>query len=169
MAPGTRSQSAQLTISPTYAPYAKVPGGELALFLSLGVGDNTTRVDQSGSATPSCQTVAGLRDPTPGATLSWTHGDDYWMVYLVAGVPVGSYDSQRLANLGIGHAAVDAGAAYTHDSLSTGLTLSVGGGFTYNFENYSTDYRDGIDSHLGWSVMGSLSAAWRAGAAGYVY
>jgi len=42
-------------------------------------------------------------------------------------------------------------------------------GFTYNFENYSTDYRNGIDSHLGWGVMQSVSAHWHAGVAGYVY
>jgi hypothetical protein len=91
------------------------------------------------------------------------------MVYLMGNIPVGSYDSQRLANIGIGHAALDAGGSYTYYNTTTGLSLSAAVGFTYNFENYSTDYQNGIDSHLGWSVMQSLSATWRVGVAGYIY
>jgi hypothetical protein len=146
-----------------------VLGGQPALFLSFGVGSNTTQVDQSGLTSLSSQTVSGLTDVSPGATLGWTHGTDYWLVYLIGNIPVGSYESQRLANVGIGHAAIDAGGAYTYDNSRTGLSLSAGVGFTYNFENYSTDYQNGIDSHMGWSVMQSLSATWRVGLAGYVY
>jgi hypothetical protein len=170
VASGTRSQSWQLSLSPTYAPATTVLGGQPAIFLSFGVGGNTTQADQGGSASPASQTVSGLTDVSPGATLGWTHGTDYWLVYLVGGIPVGSYESQRLANVGIGHAAIDAGGAYTYDDSSkSGLSLSAGVGFTYNFENYSTLYQNGIDSHLGWSAMQSLSANWRLGLAGYVY
>ena len=167
VAPGIRSQSMQLSLSPTYAPETKVLGGQLALFLSFGVGSNTTQ--QGGSASPSSQTVSGLTDATTGATLGWTRGNDYWMVYLAGNIPIGSYDSQRMANIGIGHAAIDGGGSYTYYNSRTGLSLSAGGGFTYNFENYSTDYQNGIDSHLGWSVLQSVSANWRVGLAGYVY
>jgi hypothetical protein len=169
VAPGTRSQTTQLSLSPTYAPETTVLGGQLALFLSFGAGANTTQADQGASLSPSSQTVSGLTDATPGAILGWARGNDYWLAYLTGNIPVGSYDSQRLANVGIGHAAIDAGGAYTYDNARTGLSTSVGIGFTYNFENYSTDYQNGIDSHLGWSVMQSLSAAWRLGLAGYVY
>ena len=166
---GTQSQSWQLSFSPTYVPATTVLGGQPALFLSFGVGGNATQADQASSATPASQTVVGLTDLSPGASLGWTHGKDYWLVYLVGNIPVGSYESQRLANVGIGHAAIDTGAAYTHYSAKTGLSLSVGGGFTYNFENYSTDYRNGIDSHMGWSAMQAVSANWQLGLAGYVY
>jgi hypothetical protein len=167
--PGTRSQSTQLSLAPTYSPGTTVLRGQLALFLSFGVGTNTTQAGQSGSASPSSQTVSGFTDVSPGATLSWSRGSDYWMAYLTGNIPVGSYESQRLANIGIGHAAIDAGGAYTFASSRSGLSLSVGGGFTYNFENWSTDYQNGIDSHMGWSAMQSLSPTWRAGLAGYVY
>jgi hypothetical protein len=168
--PGTRSQSTQLSLSPTYSPETNVLAGQLALFLSFGAGINTTQANQSGSGSPGSQTVSGLTDVSPGATLSWTRGPDYWMAYLTGNIPVGSYDSQRLANIGIGHAAIDAGGAYTYDDSSkSGLSLSAGAGFTYNFENWNTDYQNGIDFHLGWSVMQSLSATWRVGLAGYIY
>jgi len=167
VAPGTRSQTAQLLLSPLYAPATTVLGGQPALFLSFGVGVNATQANQSGVSVS--QTASGLTDLQPGATLGWTHGADYWLVYLTGGVPIGSYESQRQANIGIGHAAIDAGGGYTHYSPSTELSLSVAVGFTYNFENYSTDYQNGIDSHLGWSAMQSLSPSWRVGLAGYVY
>ena len=169
VAPGTRSQTTQLSLSPTYAPESKVLGGQLALFLSFGVGGNTTEAAQGGSAGRSTQTVSGLTDITPGAALGWTRGTDNWMVYLTGGIPVGTYESQRLANVGIGHSAIDTGGAYTYDNSSSGLSLSAAIGFTYNFENYHTDYRNGIDSHLGWSAMQSVSATWRVGLAGYAY
>ena len=167
VAPGTRSQSTQLSLAPTYSPEAKVLGGQLALFLSFGVGWNATQESQSGEA---------LVKPSPALQMfhlgrPWVghDGSDYWMVYLTGNIPVGSYDSQRLANIGIGHAAIDAGGAYTFASSRSGLSLSVGGGFTYNFENWNTNYQNGIDSHLGWSVTQSVSATWRVGLAGYVY
>ena len=167
---GTRSQSWQLSLSPTYAPATTVLGGQPAIFLSVGVGGNATQADPGGSASIASQTVSGLTDVSPGATLGWTHGTDYWLVYLVGGIPVGAYESQRLANVGIGHAALDAGSAYTYDDSSkSGLSLSAGVGFTYNFENYSTDYKNGIDSHMGWSAMQSVSTNWRLGLAGYIY
>ncbi|MBB3456484.1 hypothetical protein FHT86_004792 [Rhizobium sp. BK313] len=54
----------------------------------------------------------------------------------------------RRANLGIGHAAVDAGAGYTYLDTTTGWGFSTTADVTYNFENPDTDYQNGIDSHL---------------------
>ena len=42
-------------------------------------------------------------------------------------------------------------------------------GFTYNFENTSTNYKNGIDSHLDWAASQFLSANWEVGIVGYVY
>jgi hypothetical protein len=39
------------------------------------------------------------------------------MMYVTGDVPVGAYDSTRLSNLGIGHAAIDAGGGYTYGNL----------------------------------------------------
>jgi hypothetical protein len=169
VAPGTQSQTVQFSLAPTYAPTTKVLGGQPAVFLSVGAAIDTTQVDQAGTAASVRQTAGGLMDLMPGASLSWTQGTDTWMAYLVGGIPVGTYDSQRLANVGIGHAAIDSGGAYTYLSSTTGLSLSATVGFTYNFENYNTDYKNGIDSHLDWSVVKSVSPRWRVGLAGYVY
>jgi len=133
----------------------------------LQYGVNKAEENQGMPAAVS-ETVAGFADVVPGVQLSWTRGDHYWLFYLVGNIPVGAYDSQRIANMGIGHAAIDAGGGYTYNS-SSGLSLSAVGGLTYGLENYSTNYRNGIDSHLGWGVMQSLSEHWRAGVAGYLH
>jgi hypothetical protein len=36
------------------------------------------------------------------------------MTYVFGDVPVGAYDSTRLANIGVGHGAIDAGGGYTY-------------------------------------------------------
>jgi hypothetical protein len=82
---------------------------------------------------------------------------------------VGAYDSQRLSNLGIGHAAIDGGAGYTYLDNTTGREFSAVAGVTYNWENTHTNYKNGIDSHLDWAASQFLSANWQVGIAGYVY
>ncbi len=170
---GLDSRTLELFFAPTYAPRATVLGGQLALSLSVGFGGNWTATNQSVSASGIelnlSDTVWGLTDVSPTASLAWTSGVNNWMVYLTGNIPAGAYDSNRLSNLGIGHAAVDAGVGYTYFNSKTGVGASAVIGFTYNFENYSTDYRNGIDSHLDWSVSKFVSPAWQIGIAGYVY
>jgi hypothetical protein len=45
----------------------------------------------------------------PQAELKWNQGVNNFMTYVTGDIPVGAYDSNRLANLGIGHGAIDAG------------------------------------------------------------
>lgn len=70
------------------------------------------------------------------------------MVYGTGDIPVGAYSSTRLANLGIGHGAVDGGAGYTYFDPMTGHELSAVAGFTYNLINTSTNYQNGVNFHL---------------------
>jgi hypothetical protein len=167
--PGTRSQSWQLSASPTWAPEAKLLGGQLALMLSAGFGSNATQLAVTGSSGPESQTVGGTMDLAPAATLAWQNDNDSWMVYLTGNVPAGSYAGTRLSNVGIGHGAVDGGGVYTYDSDATGRSFSAALGVTYNSINPDTQYRSGIDSHLGLSAMLPLAGGVRAGLSGYVY
>ena len=82
---------------------------------------------------------------------------------------MGAYDSKRLANIGIGHAAFDAGGGYTYLNPQSGREFSVVGGLTYNWENSDTKYKNGVDSHIDWAASQFLSANWEVGLAGYVY
>src|SRR5690606_19540468 len=91
------------------------------------------------------------------------------MAYLTGGIPVGDYDPDRLSNLGIGHAALDAGGAYTYLDTETGWEFSATAGLTYNFENPDTDYTSGIDSHLDVGMSRFLNERLFVGLVGYAY
>ena len=91
------------------------------------------------------------------------------MTYVTGDVPVGAYEANRLSNIGIGHGAIDAGGGYTYFDPQTGHEFSAVLGVTYNFENPSTDYQNGIDLHLDWGASQFLSAQWQVGLVGYAY
>ena len=57
----------------------------------------------SGSRTDS---VSGLADLMPQASVRWNSGVHNWMTYITGNIPIGAYDSARLINLGIGHQAL---------------------------------------------------------------
>ncbi len=70
------------------------------------------------------------------------------MTYVTGDAPVGTYEAARLANIGIGHGAVDAGAGYTYFDPETGHEASGVLGFTYNMINPATHYQNGVDVHF---------------------
>ena len=55
------------------------------------------------------QAVDGFGDLYPMATLRWNKGVDSFMWYVTGDIPVGLYSSSNLANLAIGHGAIDSG------------------------------------------------------------
>ena len=108
-------------------------------------------------------------DLGPFASLRWNEGVNNFMVFGAVGVPVGSYDEDRLANLGIGHASLNGGFGYTYFNPATGNEFSVVPGLTYNFQNKHTDYQNGVDFHLDWGASKFLPGGWQVGAVGYAY
>jgi hypothetical protein len=165
--PGTRLRSIELSLTPTYELERRVLGGELAFFLSVPYGVSTF-VDNN-AAPPIHESEPGFGDLGPGASLNWDDGPNNWLAYLTGNIPLGTYHSRRVSYVGIGHSAIDAGGGYTYYGGEAGLSWSAVVGFTYNFENPQTNYRNGVDSHLGWGLMKSMSDRWSGGIAGYVY
>jgi hypothetical protein len=111
----------------------------------------------------------GWSDLYPEASLRWNSGVNNFMVYSTGDIPVGTYDSSRLANLGIGHGAIDGGVGYTYFDEKAGHELSVVTGLTYNFMNPSTGYQNGVDWHLDWGASQFLTKTLQVGAVGYFY
>jgi len=105
----------------------------------------------------------------PQVSLRWNQGVHNFMTYATGDIPVGAYDSRRLANLGIGHGAMDGGAGYTYFNPQTGHEFSAVGGFTYNFKNTDTQYRNGVDLHLDGAFSQFLSKQLFVGIVGYTY
>jgi hypothetical protein len=91
------------------------------------------------------------------------------MVYGAGDIPVGDYNPNRLANIGIGHGAIDFGAGYTYLNPATGTEFSGVGGVTYNFKNPDTQYQSGIDLHFDWGISQFLSKQVFVGFVGYAY
>jgi hypothetical protein len=112
--------------------------------------------------------VSGIGDVIPQFALRWNMGVHNWMTYITGDIPVGSYDPNRLANIGLGHGAIDWGGGYTYLNQATGHEFSAVGGFTYNFENPDTNYKSGVDFHLDWAASQFLSNI-RVGLVGYAY
>jgi hypothetical protein len=113
--------------------------------------------------------VTGFGDLVPQASLRWNRGVHNFMTYITGDVPIGAYDSKRLANMGIGHGAVDAGGGYTYFNPQTGQEFSAMLGFTVNLINNSTQYQNGVDAHLDWGASQFLTKQWQVGLVGYVY
>jgi hypothetical protein len=114
-------------------------------------------------------TIVGFGDLIPFFQLKWNAGVNNFMTYVTGDIPVGAYQSTRLANLGIGHWAIDAGGGYTYFDPKTGHEASAVLGFTYNFIDPSTQYKNGVDMHLDWGVSQFLTKQWQVGLVGYLY
>jgi hypothetical protein len=165
---------------PQYVFANPVLGGQAAIAVAVPFGRSQATVDATltGSFGPLGFTVSGSRtdavtgfgDLAPMFTLRWNQGVHNYMTYLSGNLTTGRYDPTRLANLGIGHNAIDAGAAYTYFNPQTGYEFSATLGFTYNFENVHTQYQNGIDMHL--DVGASrffLTKQLQVGLVGYFY
>ncbi len=171
---GLDSDATLLLLSPSYTLKRPVLGGQAAFSLMGIYGNNSTSVDAtltgpnqiSGSESDS---LTSYGDLYPQASLKWNSGVNNAMVYITGDIPVGDYDPDRLANIGIGHGAVDTGYGYTYLNTKTGHEFSAVLGFTYNFENPDTDYKNGIDAHLDFGISQFLSANVQVGAVGYLY
>ena len=173
LALGASQRSPSFSIEAGYAPSPTLLGGQPFVGLSFGLGGNrvegeATMPDTATQIKRSDTLYAGT-DLYPFASLGWAHGDNNWMAYVTGDIPTGAYQASRLANIGIGHGAIDTGAGYTYYDVKTGAEFSAVAGLTWNWENTHTQYKNGVDSHLDWAVSHFVSANWEVGAAGYVY
>jgi hypothetical protein len=166
-------------IVPSYTFATPVLGGQLAVQMGTIVGSTSANVN--GTLTASLppftlmrtdsigDTVTGVGDLYPLASLKWNMGVNNFMTYVTGDIPVGNYNSMSLANLGLGHGAVDSGGGYTYFNPATGHEFSAVAGFTYNFKNTATQYQSGVDFHLDWGASQFLSKQFFVGLVGYAY
>jgi hypothetical protein len=170
-------------VIPSYVFATPVLGGQAAAALVGAYGRTSTSVGGTLSGTLATplgsiafmrsdtisDTVWGFSDLIPQFSLRWNAGVNNFMTYITGDIPVGAYDSTRLANMGIGHGAIDAGGGYTYFNPQTGHEFSAVGGFTYNFVNTATDYQNGIDFHVDMAASQFLSKQLFIGPVAYVY
>ena len=168
-----------ITVSPSYAFATPVLGARAVVSVSSVLSRSSTAL--SGTLTAALGPVIVVRsdsisdsltafgDLSPLATLYWSKGVHNFMVYGTGNLPVGSYLSTRLSNIGLGHGAIDVGGGYTYLNYDTGYEFSAVGGLTYNLMNPSTNYQNGADFHLDWGASRYLTDELFVGPAGYFY
>jgi hypothetical protein len=169
-------QADLLFVAPTYTFATPLFGGQASMTLAGVYGRNSASI--AGTLTgPLGNTFTGTRqddltsygDLYPTFKLKWNSGVNNYMFYAAGDIPVGDYNPNRLANIGIGHGAIDLGGGYTYLNPMTGDEFSGVAGFTYNFKNPDTQYRNGIDLHFDWGAAHFLTKQLFVGLAGYAY
>ncbi len=171
---GIQARADSILAFPTYTFETPVLQGQAALGLGVGPG----WMDASASATfstPGGRPISGHRsDSASGGsdlygqgTLKWNQGVHNYMVYGMFGARVGTYSVNRLANLGLNHWSLDGGGGYTYFDKKNEFSAVLG--FTYNFKNEDTQYKNGVDAHIDWAASRFLSAQTHAGLVGYFY
>ena len=172
-------QADLMFLVPTYTFATPILGGQASATLASIYGRNSASVAGTLTATAGpivVQRMGFLEDALvsygdlyPTFKLKWNNGVNNYMIYAAGDIPVGDYNSNRLANVGIGHGAADIGGGYTYFNPASGTELSGVAGFTYNFKNPDTQYQSGVDFHFDWGVSQFLSKQVFVGFVGYAY
>ena len=146
-------------------PYGRIESSVDATIMgNLGLGGPGFTIGRSLT-----EAITGIGDLAPMGSLRWNFGVNNFMTYLTGNLTTGRYDPTRIANLGIGHNAIDAGGAYTYFNQKTGFEFSTTLGFTYNFKNEHTQYQNGVNMHLDLGISQFLTKQWQVGLVGYLY
>jgi hypothetical protein len=166
---------------PSYTFAQPVLGGQATILMLVPYGRTTAGVDATLNGNPGLggpgftisggrtDVTTGFGDLAPQFNLRWNAGVHNYMTYVATNLTVGRYAPARLANLGIGHNAIDAGGGYTYFNPQTGQEFSAVLGFTYNFENPHTRYQNGVDLHLDWATSKFVTKQWQIGLVGYLF
>jgi hypothetical protein len=173
---GLDTASNYLMLTPTYTFETPVLGGQFGFGVTALWGNYASTVSASLVA-PSGRSLSralgdsmtAFGDLFPTATLKWQSGVNNFMTYVTANVPIGAYDVNRQATVGMGRWALDGGLGYTWYQEDKGLEFSAVAGLTYNFMNPYTAYQSGLDLHVELSGSKYLTERFLAGAVGYVY
>jgi hypothetical protein len=163
-------------VVPSYAFSEPMLGAQAAISMTGAFGRVNVDVDATLTGPGGNQlsgrqsdSHSGIGDLYPMGSLKWNRGAHNFMAYTMLGIPVGAYDVERLANLGINHGSADGGGGYSYLDAEKGHEFSAVLGFTYNFENDATHYKSGIDGHLDWAASQFLSEQTHIGLVGYFY
>lgn len=173
---GLSTNSNYIMVTPSYAFETPVLGGQFGFGMTVLWGNYNSRVSATlvgpgggGLSGEREDSMTGFGDIFPTATLKWNFGVHNLMAYVTANVPLGSYDMNRQASVGLGRWAIDGGGGYTWFDENKGHELSAVLGFTYNFMNPSTAYQSGVNMHLELSASQYLTERFLVGAVGYFY
>jgi hypothetical protein len=131
-------------------------------------------IDASASGavvSPFVKTLSGSRsgigDPSATGFLNWTAGNNLFSAGLTTFFPLGSYDADRIINLGRNYWSFDAQGIYTWLDPKRGHEISFITGFMFNTTNGATDYSSGTEWHTDFMFAQHFSKEFALGIEGY--
>ena len=135
----------------------------------IRIAAQSLRVGPVGlSVAPQTSTVGGLGDLIVlPVMLNWNFGQFHLMTALAFYAPTGSYDRQRIINIGTNRWAVEPDLGLTWMDKEHGRHASVYVGYTINSENTASDYRSGQEFHADFVLAQHLPHGFVVGMAGY--
>jgi len=133
------------------------------------IADQTIRVGRDGGPlVKQTSTVGGLGDTILApCLLAWDLGQFHLTGVLAVYAPTGSYDHQRIIDIGTNRWAVEADSGLTWMSEDSDREASVLAGYTVNTENTATHYLSGNEFHADFVLAQHLPNGMVLGAAGY--
>lgn len=108
-------------------------------------------------------------DPVLNALIGWHEGNWHWNVSTLVNVPIGPWSKSSISNLSFNHWGLDTTAAVTWFDPKSGFEVSAAPGFTFNWENPDTDYKNGTEFHVEFALLQHFSKKFAAGVAGFHY
>ncbi len=162
IAVGLHAQDETLFLVPSYTFHDPILGGQLQLSVGdvvlEGLNLNVSHVSINGTELgPASSSVVGLGELYPAAQMRWNFGVHNFMLFMDGGIPVGSYEKDRLANTGKNVYSIDGGAGYTYFDKATGHELTGVLGISNSWPNPATDYRNGNAVHFNWGTSQHIS------------
>ena len=153
--------------APLWVAPGKVLGGNVAFLMLVPIGWKDVEAGLGMVNLRDEETKFG--DLVPGMMMGWHHGNWHFKTHTLVNVPVGFWERGNLANIGFNRWAIDNAAAFTWLDPKIGLELSAMAGFTYNFENPTTDYKTGTEFHIEYAAVQNFSKRFALGINGYFY
>ncbi len=113
---------------------------------------------------------SGLSDPYLYSFNNWKLNG---FIYLTAGVTLfsdfGSYDANKIINMGRNYLSVDPVLSYTYLNTENGREFSVTSGIMFNEENGATNYKTGAELHVDYMLAQHFPGNMAVGLNGYYY
>lgn len=142
-----------------YACALVVPFAELELTGNVVAPSGNQHRSQSLSALAEMEIVP--------ITLGWHNGRSHHKAHLVIYAPTGPFKPKSFVYTSLNRWAVEFDYGYTFLDKKTGREFDIAPGYTFNFENPTTNYLSGQEFHVDLAAIQHLSDKLGVGAVGY--
>jgi len=156
------------TVKGIYLAEGGLFGGRFGAVISLPIvidaaasGEAVSPIDVELSGSRS-----GLSDIAMTGFLNWSSGNSHFSAGMTIYAPTGSYDEDRIINLGRNYWSFDPLVTYTWLHPKRGHEFSVTTGVMFNTRNDATDYESGAEWHADFTLAQHFSPRFAVGLVG---